>query len=434
MYKTVIDQPTAAKKAMVDYTEPGVKISAYEWALYRMGYTSSSTVSGYQIVNTIDVSGRVVTAPSAAGPSTSAPTKVDSSILYFKKLVDEYPDTKFGKTPFSRLASYYASRGDTAEANPFFDNVMKKYPDDIIMLRNYVSYCLRTKSNIEKGLETAIKIMSVIGSLSDIVNIERQYDQLLEVNGDSTGINGIYYGTNFATELALEFREPLTNYIRYWMEKGRNEEGVNDAITMLLNVDKTGGRQAVARIFISAGKPEKALIYYGPEYVSQIKDKPADLLAYAQFWTGQKKNTESALSALTLYNRLRTRDRAMLSSLENVYNGLGKSEEATKYGAEYVEANKDNTTLLYSYAMRATTTTPTVNLDNALKAATYAVEKEPNKYQYWDVLSRVYEKMKNYQKALETGEKALSLATTDAIKNSIKTRIDTIKKEMEKKG
>jgi len=438
LYKSVIDRPSIAKKMLVDYTEMGVKISVYEWALYQagrlyisdleMGYPTSGSFS-----NVIqEVGGVFVQQPIPVTTSETEGKK--DNFLYFKKLVDEYPDSKFGKTVYSELAINYSGSGKPEEAEPFFEKMLKRFPDDTELLEDYVAYCIRTKSNLDKGIQTAQKILSSYGNLLTRENVNRLYAQLFYLKGDTTAANEIY-GPTYANRLVSELQTPLINYIRYWIVKGDNDKGINQAINTLISIDETGNwRQSIARFSISANKQEKALAIYGPEYISQIKGNPTELLRYAQFWSSQDSNGESALAALEQYKNLRTiqLSQSSIMSMEIIYKRLGKTEESKKLGAEYIELNKNNADNLSGYALQSTMTGG--NLDNGLKAATMATEIEPGNYRYWDALSQVYFKMQNYPKALETGEKALSLATTDTIKNSIKTRLDAIKKEMEKKG
>ena len=50
-----------------------------------------------------------------------------------------------------------------------------------------------------------------------------------------------------------------------------------------------------AQIYIDAGKPEKALAVYGPDYVNQNAKSGPALSRYAQFWAQQGTNLDSAL-------------------------------------------------------------------------------------------------------------------------------------------
>ncbi len=69
------------------------------------------------------------------------------------------------------------------------------------------------------------------------------------------------------------------------------------------------------------------------------------------------------------------------------------------------------------------------NLESALKAAKKSVDLAPDAYN-WDILSRVYEKLNNYDKALKAQEKAVELAGEQA--QRYQGRINLLKKAIEK--
>jgi tetratricopeptide (TPR) repeat protein len=70
------------------------------------------------------------------------------------------------------------------------------------------------------------------------------------------------------------------------------------------------------------------------------------------------------------------------------------------------------------------------NLKSAYRASKRSLELAPENHYYWDTLSMIYWKKKEYDKAIEAEEKALTYSPGN---KDYKQRIKDIKKEMKKK-
>jgi tetratricopeptide (TPR) repeat protein len=389
----VLERSNEARKTIVEHTEPGSKISLYEWALYRRG----------QLEGTI--------------PND-----------YYKKLVLEFPDTRYADTIYPMLSGYMF-REKPEDAEFFYSNLIRKYPKDIKLVSDYLAYCINTKSHIDEGIKIGSNVRSMNSSfLYNMNNMLINYSRLLEMKGDSSAFENIF-GSSYVESMKRDISLSLSNYLAYWGTREGNEKGKELAAEIILKLDseglfKTNAFNALKKL----GKIDKLLELYGPEYVKTIDNKPAELLQYAYFWITSEKNSESALQALERYRTLVPQTKVVndIIYLETIYKKLGRDEEANKIGTEYIEANKSNPSTLNSYAWRSALQKG--NLDNALKAINIAIEKAPQNEMHWDTLSMVYWKMGEYQKALEAEEKAISINP----KESYKQRIEDIKKDIAK--
>jgi len=111
------------------------------------------------------------------------------------------------------------------------------------------------------------------------------------------------------------------------------------------------------------------------------------------------------------------------------YIQLDKEEKALKiFGPEFAAKHQDKASELNGYAWFWAGQGK--NLESALEAAKKSTELQ-GAYYNWDALATVYQKMKNYEDALKAAEKAHELAD-DEIKARYKTKVDQIKKAMEK--
>ena len=88
---------------------------------------------------------------------------------------------------------------------------------------------------------------------------------------------------------------------------------------------------------------------------------------------------------------------------------MEKEDKALElFGPPFLERNLSDSNNLWSYANFWAKEGR--NLDSALEAATTLVKLAPEVYSSWDVLSAVYQKLKNFPEAIKASEKALDLA------------------------
>jgi tetratricopeptide (TPR) repeat protein len=154
------------------------------------------------------------------------------------------------------------------------------------------------------------------------------------------------------------------------------------------------------------------------------------LMAYAVFWTEQKRNLESAEQTAEMALRMFPESAYILREAAKVYFGLGKPDKALAvFGPSFVAKNRDKVRELRYYTLfwagQGT------NLGSALEAARRIVELMPAAWTY-DNLSLVYLKMKDYQRALEFAEKAVELADERSV-SYYRPKVESIRKLMKEK-
>lgn len=165
----------------------------------------------------------------------------------------------------------------------------------------------------------------------------------------------------------------------------------------------------LAKLHLLKNDPAKAEEAFGKEYIDDLAAHYADgLMAYAVFWTDQKKNLESAERMAEMAVRMYPDSPYILREAAKVYYGLDKPDKAfALFGPDFVDKNKDNARNLRYYILFWAGRE--ANLESALEAASQSVALQPAAWTY-DNLSLVYLKMKNYPRALEMAEKAVVLA------------------------
>jgi len=154
------------------------------------------------------------------------------------------------------------------------------------------------------------------------------------------------------------------------------------------------------------------------------------LMAYAVFWTDQKKNLESAEATAEMAVRMYPESSYILREAAKVYCGLGKPDKALAvFGPDFVDKNRDKVRDLRYYILfwagQGT------NLESALEAARRSVELMPAAWTH-DNLSLVYLKLKDYPRALELAEKAVELADERTV-SYYRPKVETIRKLMKEK-
>jgi tetratricopeptide (TPR) repeat protein len=92
----------------------------------------------------------------------------------------------------------------------------------------------------------------------------------------------------------------LASYADFWSEREMHFEEAAEAIELAIKIqpDVPYLRQTAATIYAKAGRAEKALAAFGPEYAQRNRDRTDALYPYAWYWNGQGTNLESALEAI----------------------------------------------------------------------------------------------------------------------------------------
>ena len=217
--------------------------------------------------------------------------------------IKKYPDSTIVKQAYSRLSSaYYMRTASKEEAAKFYEEYTTRYPQDSRALSAWVSRIINDKGPADKGIELAQKAIQ-LGSgeprLSMTMNLSLA--RLYLLNGDKVK--------------AVETAEQLLK------TDARNPFIVSGA----------------AEIFVEADQIDKALAIYGSEYLKANIGNAPMLSRYAQFWSGQGKNLESALEAARKAVELTPDNFMTWNSLSQVYLKLKNYDEALKAAEKALE-------------------------------------------------------------------------------------------------
>ncbi|MFC1564100.1 tetratricopeptide repeat protein [candidate division KSB1 bacterium] len=178
---------------------------------------------------------------------------------------------------------------------------------------------------------------------------------------------------------------------------------------------------------------DRATLYkiYGKDFADRRFDSfKRDITVYISFW----KNREDAPSDLMdIAQALHALDPKSVSArrlLALLYLKDDNVEKASEmYGEKYVEITEMNTYSMNSYARFWAE--KGLNLESALKVSRDTIELDDDNANYWDTLSLVYWKIREYQKAIEAEETALKYRPDY---KPFLERIESIKKDMKKGG
>ena len=246
--------------------------------------------------------------------------------------INSFPTSYYVNTK----AELYAKKGDLSQAEAAYGS---EYADSLISstlsnLTEYGAFWIQRKTNLEDAEK---KLLQVV--------------QVDPVNSYARSILAGYYMDGGKTDKALEIFGPaylknagvaamdLTQYAGFWIRKKQNVDSALEALESSLKLAlasadtmNTYAIQNAARNFALAGKPERLLEFYGPEYIKTQWDIPTTLSSYARFWAERKTNLESALAASE--RALSLKEAQVLnmpfhwSARAAVYQAMGRLEDA----------------------------------------------------------------------------------------------------------
>ena len=186
----------------------------------------------------------------------------------------------------------------------------------------------------------------------------------------------------------------------------------------------------LAQLYMIKGDKEKAGEAYGKDFMEgKVSDLAYDLVTYADFWTKNDANKESAEKMVDTAVKLKPDTLYIIRQAASIYIKLNKPDRALGvFGPNYIKKYMNDASTLNGYAWFWQGQAK--NLDSALGAAKKSVALSPRAAAY-DTLSAVFIKLKNLPEALKAAEKAVELAGQQA--ETYKKKLENLKKLMEKK-
>lgn len=217
--------------------------------------------------------------------------------------IKKYPASAIVKEAYKGLSSsYYLRTATKDDATKFYEEYMGRYPQDPEALMAWVRRIIADKGPYDKGIELAQKAIQLGGS-----------DPRL--------------GSTMSLSLA-----------RLYLLSGEKVKAVETAEQIVkAAADNSMIAQPAAAIFVEADQLEKALAIYGPEYVKKNIANGMLLSRYAQFWSDQGKNLESALEAAKKAVELSPDSFFAWNTLSQTHLKLKNYEEALKAAGKALE-------------------------------------------------------------------------------------------------
>ncbi len=286
---------------------------------------------------------------------------------FFAKVFAEYPDDPWFRFDYAQAAVYeenadldkaieaieqisafptsyyvntkaelYAKKGDLSRAEAAYGS---EYADSLVSstvgnLVQYGAFWIEQKTNLEdaeKKILLAIQ-MDPAGYYGRMV-LAQYYMQ-----GKNEAKALEIFGPEYLKGAKAEAMD-LTQYAGFWIRNKQNMESALEALETSLkkalgspDTLSSYAIQNAARYFALAGKPERLMDFYGPEYIKTQWDVPTTLSNYARFWAERKSNLESALAASD--RALSLKEAQVLnmpfhwSARAAVFQAMGRLEEA----------------------------------------------------------------------------------------------------------
>lgn len=233
----------------------------------------------------------------------------------FQAFIKKYPDSPMVKQAYTRLSSYYTRTAPKEEATKFFEEYLARFPEDANSYSAYVSRIILDKDPLDKGIDLAQKAISLAQD-SRRPALYQSLAQLYLLKGDKgKAVEAADQMIKIATSLPSP-PEPMP------------ERAVTP---MMMAVPMA------ARIYVDAGQLDKALAVYGPEYLKQNMDNFGALGRYAQFWSTQGQNLESALAAAKKATELSKDNYSFWNTLSDILLKQKKYDDALKAAEKALE-------------------------------------------------------------------------------------------------
>lgn len=268
IYKEIIEKENKAKNIGIPIEDTGEMVCIFEYAKYSLGAAmSSASDEGYR--------------------------RKPEELLSFVK---EFPESRLLKNAYRRMMIYFSNFAPEEERQEFYNEMVDKFPDDADMLYYYVNYCARQKTDIDKGLKFAEKMVT----LKDKTNPYHMnaYAKLLALKDDGDKLEN-EYGKNYVIEKLRTYANDLRYYANFWLGQEENLESAKEMIELAIKMqpDRYYFKQTAASIYLKLDDEKNALKIYGPNYIKNIMDSDRELYYYARYWGGKEKNLKSALKA-----------------------------------------------------------------------------------------------------------------------------------------
>lgn len=285
----------------------------------------------------------------AAIPYTQAAEEALARMAFFSRendpaplraFIAKYPESPLLRNAYLYLVRYYLYSAPKDEATKFFAEYTSKYPHDASVLNSYVERIIKDREPLDKGIELAQKINELAGSFPNpgyLQNLARLY----HLKGDMAKADE-EYGEDFIDGYVSTTISALTNYANFWLVQNKNLESVEAMTDLAVKMAPTSRwrtLQTAAGIYVRLNKTDKAIGIYGPDFIKKNMADQDIRWSYADFWSRQGKNLDSALEAAAKSVELAPNSDSYYT-LGNILFELKKYDEALKAAEKAIELAK----------------------------------------------------------------------------------------------
>lgn len=200
--------------------------------------------------------------------------------------IKKYPDSQIVNDGYGNLSRFYGRQSSKEDATKFFEEYTKRFPNESMAYSSWVTRILFDKDPVDKGIELAQKSIELAPGRMAMTGYQ--------------------------------------NLARLYLLKGDKDKAADQMMKAAT------APPMAAQIYVDAGRPEKALAVYGPDYMSQNAKSGPALGRYAQFWAQQGTNLDSALVAAKTVTGLTPNAYSSYTTLATVYQKMKNYTDALK--------------------------------------------------------------------------------------------------------
>lgn len=306
----------------------------------------------YQEVLTLDPDGKLGTTETWDGEKVSYTEMAEFSLgqmavfsrgkrdaAPLKAFIAKYPQSKLLENAYSYLGYFYMNEPKD-KAVPFFEEYVAKFPDKPRVLSSYVDFLIRTKADIDRGLEIAQKLEKLT-EINPVSGFRQSLAELYYLKDDKAKANEVY-GKDFMERKVTGLGYDLIYYADFWAKKKENTESALKMadLALKLNPDNAYLLSRAAGVYCALDKKDQAQAVFGEAYAKKSWDQPSSLSTYARFWANQGTNLERALAAANRANEL-TPSAYVWDIVATIYLKMKKYDEATKAAQEAIKLAGD---------------------------------------------------------------------------------------------
>lgn len=254
-----------------------------------------------------------------------------------KAFIGKYPDSELNQRAYLMLASQMSSAPND-EAAKFYEEVVRKYPEDSNLLLWYLRFIVRSKDNVERGEELGEKLLYLNQYKSVIESFYKTLAELYLLKGDKVTAQQVY-GPDTIKSRTRILSLDLVRYADFWAGLNENRQSCLDAIDMAFRItpDETTVVLMAATAYMKMKLEDKAIALVGPEYAKKHWNDGDKLWNYANFWTTQGRHLDEAVAAAKRIVELTPRHYSGWDMLGQAYAKQKNYREAIKAAEKAVE-------------------------------------------------------------------------------------------------